>query len=255
MRVSATSPKIRIALALAVAASMSLSPELAAQSQMMVTAEGFRLIMPGGSSVALAEEGGRVVVTETESVGNERLEFQTGDIVLAYGEHDEPTLPRIMADFLTTAPGTSVRVVIDRPGTGSQTVEFEQPPLELTGAAGALRLSSGETGGWVTRSSAEADADAAGAGAEAYASAGPLDIGGFVIAPREGQLVIIAQTPRAAVSGVPLESGDVVLALNGEPQGDIGAFRSAYSAIEPGAEVGLSVRREGSVLEVSFAKP
>jgi len=63
-------------------------------------------------------------------------------------------------------------------------------------------------------------------------------------------IVVYQVQPGSGADRAGLRQGDVITALNGSPVTDPNSFRNAIAGTAPGGEVGLSVKRDGSVREV-----
>ena len=64
--------------------------------------------------------------------------------------------------------------------------------------------------------------------------------------------IIVAARAAGAGSEVPLNTGDVIRSLNGEPMTTLDRLRTALAALQPGAPVVLQIQRDDRLLYVSF---
>ncbi|MBV9884995.1 MAG: trypsin-like peptidase domain-containing protein [Acidobacteria bacterium] len=64
--------------------------------------------------------------------------------------------------------------------------------------------------------------------------------------------IIVAARSSDASSEVPLQTGDVIRTLNGEPMESLDKLRQALAALKPGAAVALQIQRDERLMYVSF---
>jgi serine protease Do len=68
--------------------------------------------------------------------------------------------------------------------------------------------------------------------------------------PRAGGILVAEVIPESPAERAGLEAGDIILALDGEPVSDSGAFRNRVAMLEPDTEVELRVFRNGKEIEL-----
>jgi S1-C subfamily serine protease len=64
--------------------------------------------------------------------------------------------------------------------------------------------------------------------------------------------IIVAARSTEATSDIPLNSGDVIRTLNGEPMTTLQRLRDALKALQPGAPVVLQIQRDDRLLYIPF---
>ena len=64
--------------------------------------------------------------------------------------------------------------------------------------------------------------------------------------------IIVAARAAGAGTEIPLNTGDVIRSLNGEPMSTLDRLRAALAALKPGAPVVLQIQRDDRLLYVSF---
>ncbi|PYU74313.1 MAG: hypothetical protein DMG49_04905 [Acidobacteria bacterium] len=67
-----------------------------------------------------------------------------------------------------------------------------------------------------------------------------------------GDSIIVAARSAGAGVEVPLNAGDVIRTLNGQPMTTLDLLRSALKALPPGAPVALQIQRDQKLLFISF---
>jgi serine protease Do len=65
--------------------------------------------------------------------------------------------------------------------------------------------------------------------------------------------IIVAARAAGAATEIPLTTGDVIRALNGEPVNTLDKLRASLKALAPGAPVMLQIQRDGRLQFVTFA--
>jgi serine protease Do len=91
---------------------------------------------------------------------------------------------------------------------------------------------------------------------------GPLGILGIELSPGLAQslpdlristgVIVAARTLGTGAEDVPLQTGDVIHAMNGMPVTDLAGLRNALAGIKPGDPVALQLERYGQLIYVSF---
>ena len=64
-------------------------------------------------------------------------------------------------------------------------------------------------------------------------------------------IIVAARSAGAAVE-VPLNTGDVIRTLNGQPMTTLDRLRTALNSLPPGAPVALQIQRDQKLLFISF---
>ncbi len=64
--------------------------------------------------------------------------------------------------------------------------------------------------------------------------------------------ILVAARAAGAGAGVPLNSGDVIRTLNGQPMTTLDRLRSALKALPPGAPAALQIQRDQKLLFLAF---
>jgi S1-C subfamily serine protease len=65
--------------------------------------------------------------------------------------------------------------------------------------------------------------------------------------------IIVAARSNEAGAGIPLQAGDVIRTLNGQPMTTLDRLRSTLNALQPGAPVVLQIQRDDRLLYIAFA--
>jgi serine protease Do len=170
---------------------------------------------------------GAIVVSVSPNSAAQKAGLQSGDIILAYNDHDilqGSDLPPLVA---MTKPGTTVPIKILRDGK-QQTIDatIGAMPRDQNGRSAPAKaaLSSG--------------ADALGLSVESIDASTRSQLG---LKAGEGVAIASVTGPVAAQAG--LQQGDVILMVNQKKVGSVEAFRAATTGIKPGDTVLLLVRR------------
>jgi serine protease Do len=64
--------------------------------------------------------------------------------------------------------------------------------------------------------------------------------------------IVVAARSSDASSEIPLQTGDVIRTLNGEPMESLDKLRAALAALKPGAPVAIQIQRDEKLMYVSF---
>jgi S1-C subfamily serine protease len=64
--------------------------------------------------------------------------------------------------------------------------------------------------------------------------------------------IIVAARAAGASAEVPLNAGDVIRTLNGEPMTTLERLRSALNALPPGSAVALQIQRDQKLMYIAF---
>jgi serine protease Do len=64
--------------------------------------------------------------------------------------------------------------------------------------------------------------------------------------------IIVAARSSDASGEIPLQTGDVIRTLNGEPMTSLDKLRAALRALKPGSSVAIQIQRDEKLLYVSF---
>jgi S1-C subfamily serine protease len=77
-------------------------------------------------------------------------------------------------------------------------------------------------------------------------------IAGMAPELRDPYGIIVAARSTEASGDIPLNSGDVIRTLNGEPMTTLQRLRDALKALPPGAPVVLQIQRDDRLLFIAF---
>ncbi len=79
------------------------------------------------------------------------------------------------------------------------------------------------------------------------------DLGGYFGVGKDGGALVIEVEPGSPAEEAGVKSGDVIVAVDGDPVGDVSAATEAISSIEPGDTVAVDVLRKGARKSLAVA--
>lgn len=83
----------------------------------------------------------------------------------------------------------------------------------------------------------------------------PIPELGFIAGEQEGVVKLLRALPVPGLPKLDLQTGDVLLRLNGKPITTLSAFATQFEQIKTGARIELGIRRDAAENLVAFAKP
>lgn len=216
----------------------------AGQQMQMIQGSGGVLDMPGGGALVVVAEGGALVVRGVVAgtvVGDQVVDLLEGDLIVSLQGAAVATAEDLQVQYEALAEGDEVVLEILRNGERRE-VRFARPDRE----AGSKHV---VTGG--------------GSGAGAWTAAGPgrysadevLIAGARIRNNAEGMPEVVLRGSDPAAASVELRVGDVVTGVNGRSIAALAGLEMLYGEAAPGAEVTLTIRREGAERILRFIKP
>jgi serine protease Do len=162
--------------------------------------------------------------------------LRPGDILLTVDGRMAESVPYVSFRFMSVNPGEKVHLEVMR---GQEKLAFDVPMMERTDSMDQI--------------SALADPE--------KNLVRPLGILGIEIDKRVAALapdlrdpygIIVAAKSNQASADIPLNTGDVIRTLNGQPMTTLDRLRAALQALKPGAPVVLQIQRDERLLFVAF---
>jgi serine protease Do len=162
--------------------------------------------------------------------------LRPGDILLTVDGRMAESVPYVSFRFMSVNPGEKVHLEVMR---GQEKLAFDVPMMERTDSMDQI--------------SALADPE--------KNLVRPLGILGIEIDKRVAAMapdlrdpygIIVAAKSNQASADIPLNTGDVIRTLNGQPMTTLDRLRAALQALKPGAPVVLQIQRDERLLFVAF---
>lgn len=83
----------------------------------------------------------------------------------------------------------------------------------------------------------------------------PIPELGFIAGEQDSVVTLMRALPVPGLPKLDLQTGDVLLRLNGKPITTLDAFATQFEQLKTGASIELGIRRGGAERQVAFAKP
>lgn len=226
-----------------------LIPAAHAQVVMRGANDGFPLMLPGNFIMISGEEPITVdMVRELGSSGSEydAPDLQEGDQILYINGQRVRKWGELEEAYDAIAVDEEVKLGIRR-GSDTRIESFIKPSEEQLAASG-IQMNRSVSGGGVTATP--------GGGLSMQMSGSMENMqpwGGILIGEEEGSVKVVFAT--APFEGSTMQQGDTIKMINGTAVETVKALIDAFDALDVGAEVKLTLDREGEDVTDTFSKP
>lgn len=236
---------MRIATVGLLLAGVILSPApVRAQQFSVSSAAGVVVALPDGRLAVLVQSAEGVTVDGLvmgEGVPGAALDIAKGDRVLRIQGVAANALADVERAWDAAPTGAEVTLVLRRGSAPEHAVRFAKP-APGSGRRMAVAGGGAGTGAWVS--------------ADGPSNVTEMTIAGAHIRNNsEGLPEVSHRTSHPAAAGVALRVRDVIVAVNGKGIAALAGLELLYGKIEAGAEVELTVLRNGTQMNVTFTKP
>ena len=202
------------------------------------------LSIPGGMLLVEGNDAARVSRRIVPTAGNETPDIQEGDLIIFVDGQRIASTDQLRTLYDEIAIDAEVKLGIQR-GENKMIRSFIKPETQSS--------YSDDSGGRVMRFEM--------AGPEGMNMAGLENQGlwpaGFIVGEKDGEVVVGGSIPlpnkAEALSGV--ESGYIIVSLNGTAITSVESLNATYDALQVGDDVTLEVRSDSGVEQLMFKKP
>jgi S1-C subfamily serine protease len=207
-----------------------------AAGAVLVLADGRQAVI-GPTDRGLAVKG----LIEGSGKGGAPVDLAVGDLIVTFQGKSSGSADELVTAYERLPVGARVTMVVRR-GDVERTVTFERPALPAGKRMAVAMQGSAGAGAWTT-------------------GGGPSDVTEIVIAGAhirnnaDGLPAVSHRTADPAEAVVPLVVGDVITTINGRTLAALAGLELGYGKLAPGANVALTVLRQGRLIEIKFSKP
>src|SRR4029077_18015582 len=162
--------------------------------------------------------------------------LRVGDILLTVDGRMAESVPYVSFRFMSLNAGEKVRLEVLR---GQDKLAFDVPVMEHSDSMDQISALADPEKNLVR------PLGILGIEIDQRVAAGPSDL-------RDPFGIIVAAKPNEASADIPLQTGDVIRTLNGQPMTPLDRLRATLQALKPGTPVVLQIQRDNRLLYIAF---